>query len=228
MMTSVDHPRKQERRKTADPSKRLLADYREAVCQIVSARERVWAESLDFNRMIRAVAQDVQKMTHASAVGVALLVGDKFVYRAGVGLPAGQIGSHVSVGSVPWQRLMRSGVIGTRRGGRPETEWSTVCGSWIPQSLLAVPVYRGFTAAGFLELLFADRYHFEAADTQAVQLMAGIVSEILAAESRRRFQIVRERERVWFLEAFKIARKGLAAAQSPSQPVPSNPTRPAA
>jgi transcriptional regulator with GAF, ATPase, and Fis domain len=213
-MKSDDQP-KQDKGKTGETTRRLLADYQEAVCQIVALRERVREEAVDFNELLRAVAQAVQSLTHASAVGIAILVGDELVYRTAVGLAARAVGHRVALASVPWQELTQSGAIGTLEGMVQGTDGNAIWSGRGAQSFLAIPLYRAFTAAGFLELLFADRYRFEEADIQALQLMAGIVSEILNRESLRKLRIIRKRERARFLAAYELVRKKFPAAAKP-------------
>lgn len=173
------------------------ADYATTLAEIVETQHQIQLHHLDLDGSAGMVVEQVQKITSASGAAVCLLDHDHLVYRAVSGLAAAEIGQAIprseSISSV----ALSQGVVFRCPDALadPHVDPLTVGRARIA-SFLSVPIFHEDQVAGVLELTFNSANSYREHDVRTCQLMAGLITEVLArtADNEWKKNITAERD----------------------------------
>jgi hypothetical protein len=132
----------------------------------------------DSNDIMQLIAERAGDVAHAAGIGIALLEGERLVYRAGVGTAAASMDKNLTA------------VLSASADGHPRTEIlrvenaetdsrieADICRQFGASALLMLPIYQGRISAGVLAVLFNERHTFRDREVRTYQLMARLVGE---------------------------------------------------
>ncbi|MBV8893296.1 MAG: GAF domain-containing protein [Acidobacteria bacterium] len=146
------------------------------ILRLIRARE------IDVTNAMHRVADRARNVGNASGVAVAVLNGDRLVYRAGSGSAASYVGQHLmatlSVSAKPETEILRveDAQTDSRIGG-------AICRQFGARSLLILPIYHARRLAGILEVFFSAPHLFQDREVCAYQLLARVVGEAIAHDA---------------------------------------------
>jgi len=180
------------------------ADYATTLAEIVETQHQIQLHHLDLDGSAGVVVEQVQKITSASGAAVCLLDRDHLVYRAVNGLAAAEIGQAIprseSISSV----ALSQGVVFRCPDALadPQVDPLTVGRARIA-SFLSVPIFHEDQVAGVLELTFNSANAYREHDVRTCQLMAGLITEVLARTADDEWKKNLTAERDSMLEALE-------------------------
>ena len=160
------------------PKEPILVDYIQSLSALVAVQRLIATDDVDVDGAMALIADQARNVANASGVAIGLLEGDNLVYRAGSGGAATYIGRHVkatlSVSRASGEILR---VENTQTDARIE---AAICRQFGAKALLIVPICRGRTVVGAIEILFYDAHAFQDREVRTYQLMAGLVTEAIS------------------------------------------------
>ena len=130
------------------------------------------------NEIMQMIAERARDVAHAAGIGIALLEGERLVYRAGVGMAAASMDKNLtavlsaSADGHPRKEILR--VEDAKTDSRIEAD---ICRQFGAGALLMLPICQGRTSAGVLAVLFNERHTFRDREVRMYQLMARLVGE---------------------------------------------------
>ncbi len=142
--------------------------------------------SFDRDELMRVVTERAQAITSADGGIVELVEGDEMAYRAVSGAAAGSIGSRLEVTGSLSGRCVRLGV--PMRCGDTEIDTrvdTAACLKLGIRSMVIVPLMQGEFPVGVLKVVSAQSDHFDDADVEILQEMAGFLADSIANASAR-------------------------------------------
>lgn len=132
----------------------------------------------DSNDIMQMIAERAGDVAHAAGIGIALLEGERLVYRAGVGMAAASMDKNLtavlsaSADGHPRTEILR--VENTETDSRIEAD---ICRQFGASALLMLPIHQGRISAGVLAVLFTAPHTFRDREVRTYQLMARLVGE---------------------------------------------------
>lgn len=174
----------------------LDSDSTTTLSAIVETQHQIQTGHLDVDGAAVLVVERLRKITGAQGAAIGIIDQDKLVYRAGIGMLAGLVGTSqrpeatLSAATLLHDAVLRCSDASTDFRVNPE-----IVQRMGLRSLIAVPVFHDGKTAGTLELVFAQPNAFHEHDVRTCQLMAGLVTEALAhaAEETWRKDVAAER-----------------------------------
>jgi GAF domain-containing protein len=180
-------------------SKLPANDFTQVISQIVETQHLIQTRKLEIDAALELVASRLQKLTGAAGATVGLLENNDLEYRAACGCVSGLAGSVVRPDDSLSAVCLRSG----EKLRSPIVEADPRLNASLrhalrARSLLAVPVFYEAKVAGSVELFFSETSAFSESDVRASELMAGLVTEVLAqaAETKLKKELAEERASV--------------------------------
>jgi GAF domain len=163
----------------AEPPKQgIPVDYLQSLSAIAAIQRSIATDNVDVDEAIVLIADQARNVANANGVVIGLLEGDNLVYQAGSGIAATYIGRHVkatlSVSRANGEILR---VENTQTDARIE---AAICRQFGAKALLIVPICRGRTVVGAMEILFYDAHAFQDREVRTYQLMAAVVAEAIS------------------------------------------------
>jgi GAF domain len=160
------------------PKEGIQADYLQSLIATVAVQRSIATDNVDVDGAMALIADQARNVANANGIAIGLLEGDNLVYRAGSGGAATYIGRHVkamlSVSRASGEILR---VENTQTDARIE---AAICRQFGAKALLIVPICRGRTVVGAMEILFYDAHAFQDREVRTYQLMAGVVAEAIS------------------------------------------------
>src|SRR5207245_1989887 len=160
------------------PKEAIPVDYIRSLSAIAAVQRSIATDDVDVDGAMALIADQGRNVANANGVAIGLLEGDNLVYRAGSGGAATYIGRHVkatlSVSRASGEILR---VENTQTDARIE---AAICRQFGAKALLIVPICRGRTVLGAIEILFYDAHAFQDREVRTYQLMAGLVTEAIS------------------------------------------------
>jgi hypothetical protein len=160
------------------PQEMISGGYIQSLSAIVAVQRSIARDDVDVDGAMALIAEHARNIANANGVAIGLLEGDNLVYRAGSGSVATYIGRHVkatlSVSRASGEILR---VENAQTDARIE---AAICRQFGANALLIVPISRGRTVAGAIEILFYDAHVFQDREVRTYQLMAGLVTEAIS------------------------------------------------
>jgi len=160
------------------PKETIPVEYIQSLSAIAAVQRSIATDSVEVDGAMAIIADQARNVANANGVAIGLLEGDNLVYRAGSGGAATYIGRHVkatlSVSRASGEILR---VENTQTDARIE---AAICRQFGAKALLIVPICRGRTVVGAIEILFYDAHAFQDREVRTYQLMAGLVTEAIS------------------------------------------------
>src|SRR5438094_7546912 len=177
------------------PKEAIPVDYIRSLSAIAAVQRSIATDDVDMDGAMALIADQGRNVANANGVAIGLLEGDNLVYRAGSGGAATYIGRHVKATlSVSRESGEILRVENTQTDARIE---AAICRQFGAKALLIVPICRGRTVLGAIEILFYDAHAFQHREVRTYQLMAGLVAEAMshAAQLELEKALVAEEEK---------------------------------
>jgi len=160
------------------PKDTISVEYIQSLSAIAAVQRWIATDNVEVDGAMALIADQARNVANANGVAIGLLEGDNLVYRAGSGGAATYIGRHVkatlSVSRASGEILR---VENTQTDARIE---AAICRQFGAKALLIVPICRGRTVVGAIEILFYDAHAFQDREVRTYQLMAGLVAEAIS------------------------------------------------
>ena len=187
-------------------------DYTLTLAQIVQTQHEIQATQLELEKAMTLVAQRVVEIARGSGAAIGILAGKIVQYRAVAGEMTLPAGAEVPMDKALCVASLRTGQVVRCADVNAEFLLDIEeCQRRGIQSLIAVPIYRDEIVAGGLELYFATTQAFTEQDVHTCQLMAGLVTEVLARDQEIAVKKSLATERAVMLEALEKLKPNLAA-----------------
>lgn len=155
-------------------------DLNASLSAIVETHKLIQTGRLDFRTAVSLVAEQAQRMTHASAVAVGIVEAGQLAYRAATGTVSGETATLVPIESSVSFECLRDGKLVQYGDAAAASSPGVRAGaSRGIRSLVAAPIYHKGRVAGAFELRFSKPNSFQSKDVGTAQLMAGLVSEAM-------------------------------------------------
>ena len=173
-----------------------LAD---ALSKIVETQELLRSQAGDLQVAANVIAERLQEITHATGVAIAVVRDDQLEYCAATGDAASLHGARLPMQS--------SG----SAEGELSAEFVREVGD---KSSLALPLHHEGKLAGLLEIRFADADSIPEPEIRSCQLMAGLMTEVIARAADREWRETLAAERAAMLEEIATVPLSEASAKS--------------
>ncbi len=199
------------------------SDLSQIIPQVVEARRLIQRQKLNRDAALNLIAGRLQQICNATGTAIGLLETSGVRYRAVAGSAGAlQTASLKLESSLAWHCFNTGENLRSPAAQSDPRLDPAQCRKVGAQSLIAVPIYFEGTIGGAIELYFAATNAFQDSDIRACELMAGIVTEVLAqaAEQDLKQEIASERASVLqALEKLKPQLQKLAdaTAATPSE-----------
>jgi hypothetical protein len=132
----------------------------------------------DSNGIMQMIAERAGDVAHASGIGIALLEGERLVYRAGVGMAAASMDKNLTaVLSATADGHLRTEILRVENTETDSRIEADICRQFGASALLMLPIYQGRISAGVLAVLFTEPHTFRDREVRTYQLMARLVGE---------------------------------------------------
>jgi GAF domain len=196
-------------------------DFAQVISQIVDTQHLVQTRKLGTDAALDLIADRIQKLSPAAGAAIGLL--DEFDhdildYRAVSGTASDMKGRRVQAqASVSAQCLKTGEKLRCPLAEADPRLDEDLRGKVNARSLFVVPVYYEGKVAGTIELFFSEASAFDETDVRATELMAGLVTEVLAqaSELKLKRELAAERASVLLaLERIKPQLERLNGEQS--------------
>lgn len=204
------------------------SDFAQIISRIVETQHLIQTRSLDVQAALDLIAGQMQKLAGAAGTAIGLVLDHVLHYKAATGSASILVGLQIPEDVSISTRCVNTG----EKLISPLAEADPLLDQAFrrrvkAQSLIAVPIYHEGKIAGALEVYFSDVGAFSEADVRACELMAGLVTEVLAqaAEQELKQELAAERASVLLaLKKLKPQLQRLAAEPSPSTAKPAEST----
>lgn len=145
---------------------------------LIQIRRLIANHQNDPNDIMHMIAERARDVAHATGIGIALLEGERLVYRTGVGTAAASMDKNLTAvltasgNGHPRAESLR--VENAETDSRIEAD---ICRQFGASALLTLPIYQGRTSAGVLAVLFTEPHTFCDREVRTYQFMARLVGE---------------------------------------------------
>lgn len=156
--------------------------YSSTLAQIVETGHQIEVRQLKGDAALSLIASQLIEICGAAGAAIGIVRGQLFRYRAVAGIRTPPAGSEVPVEKALCASCLRSGEVFSCGDLNPPHNDSGECRRRGIGSLIVVPVFRETDVIGALELYYSDPRAFTEQDSSTCQLMAGLVTEVLASE----------------------------------------------
>ena len=198
------------------------SDFAQIISGIVDTQHLIQTRSLDTQAALDLIASQMQKLSGAAGTAIGLVLDHVLHYKAAIGSASILLGIEIPEGISISAKCLRKGqkLVSPLCEGDPQID-QAFRRRVRAQSLIAVPIYHEGKIAGALEVYFSDVGAFSEGDVRACELMAGLVTEVMAqtAEQELKQELATERASVLLaLEKLKPQLQKLAG--EPPAPKP--------
>jgi hypothetical protein len=177
-----------QEQKAVEVTSRPRPDPAEALAEIVETQEFLRSQPCDLQVAANVIAERLQKITHATGVAVAVVRENRLEYAAATGDAAALAGT-----SLPMDSSLSA-------DGQLSTEFSR---EHADKQSIALPLHHEGNLTGLLEIRFADANSIQAPEMRSCQLMAGLMTEVLARAADKEWRQTLAAERAAMLEALE-------------------------
>jgi hypothetical protein len=197
-------------------------DLSQIIPQIVETRRLIQKQRLHRDEALSLIAGRLQLICNAVGAAIGLLDNSSVRYQATTGSASALHGASLKLeSSLAWHCFNTGENLRSPAAPADPRLDPVQCRKVGAQSLIAVPIYFEGTIGGDIELYFATNDAFQDSHIRACELMAGIVTEVLAqaAEQDLKQAIANERATVLqALERLKPQLQKLAEASATTTP----------
>jgi len=157
------------------------SDYTVTLAQIVETQHQIQARHFKLDDAMAMVAARIVEIARANGAAIGLLDNGKIRYQAASGRMTLPAGAEVPAGKALCAACLQRGeVVRCENVDLEPLLDAEECRRRGIQSMIAVPVYKVGGIAGGLELYYEGNRTFTEHDVHICQLMAGLVTEVLA------------------------------------------------
>ena len=200
------------------------SDFAQIISRIVETQHLIQARSLDAQAALDLIASQMQKLSGAAGTAIGLVLDHVLHYKVAIGSASILLGLEIPEGVCISARCLKKGekLVSPLCEGDSQVD-QAFRRRVKAQSLIAVPIYHEGKTAGALEVYFSEVGAFSEGDVRACELMAGLVTEVMAqtAEQELKQELATERASVLLaLEKLKPQLQKLAGKPSTSRVKP--------
>ena len=208
------------------------SDFAQVISRIVDTQHMIQTRSLDTQAALDLIASQMQKLSGATGAAIGLVLDHVLHYKAAVGSASILLGIEIPEQVSISAKCLKKGerLVSPLCEGDPQVD-QAFRRRVKAQSLISVPIYHEGKTAGALEVYFSDVGAFSEGDVRACELMAGLVSEVMAqtAEQELKQELATERASVLLaLEKLKPQLQKLAGEPPAPKPAQNTQTKAAA
>jgi hypothetical protein len=163
------------------------ANYGSTLGRIIDIQRQIQTEQLNANQAMSVIAEQLTEICGSAGAAIGLVKESIVDYRAVAGIRTPAAGSSVPLEKALCSACIRSGQVFSCPDIKPEILIdSQECKRRGIGSLIVVPVFHNRGIAGAVELYFSDARAFSSEDIHSCQLMAALVTEVLATKEARK------------------------------------------
>ena len=179
-------------------------DFTLVISQIVETQHLIQTRKLESGAALDLIVGRLQKLSGAAGVAVGILEASSLAYRAGSGTASNLAGSVIDASASISASCLKTGEKLRCPVAEADSRLNPAFRRNLKaQSILAVPVYYEAKVAGSVELYFSEVNAFQESDVRASELMAGLVTEVLAQSREQKLKQELAAERASVLQALE-------------------------
>ena len=145
----------------------------QSLSAVMEVQRLVTRGELDVDGAMHHVVESARKVANATGVAIALLKGDRLVYRAGSGSAGSYVGRQVTASlTVPGDTHRGRAILRVEDAQTDTRIEGAICREFGGHSLLILAIYRARALAGVLEVLFSEAHTFQEREVRTYELMA--------------------------------------------------------
>jgi hypothetical protein len=190
----------QERRKQQPVLRRKL-EIGDTLAEIAATQEVLHSKEWDLKTSALLIAEQLQKITSATGVAVAVIREDQLEYCAAVGNAASLTGMAVPIDSGLSEFLQTAATDPALIAGLLKRQNS--------KSPFLFPVYHEGKVSGLLDVRFAECDAIPEQEVQSCQVMAGLMGQAIASATKKEWKQALAAERATMLDVLERLRPQL-------------------
>jgi hypothetical protein len=190
----------QERRKQQPVLRRKL-ELGDTLAEIAATQEVLHSKEWDLKTSASLIAEQLQKITTATGVAVAVIQEDQLEYCAAVGNAASLAGMAVPIDSGLSEFLQTAATDPALIGGLLKRQNS--------KSPFLFPVYHEGKVSGLLDVRFSECDAIPEQEVQSCQVMAGLMGQAIASATKKEWKQALAAERATMLDVLERLRPQL-------------------
>ena len=145
----------------------------QSLSAVMEVQRLVTRRELDVDGALHHMVESARKVADATGVAIALLKGNRLVYRAGSGSAGSYVGRHVTASlTVPTDTNRGRTILRVEDAQTDTRIEGAICREFGGHSLLILAIYRARALAGVLEVLFSEAHTFQEREVRTYELMA--------------------------------------------------------
>ncbi|MGO9124557.1 MAG: GAF domain-containing protein [Terriglobales bacterium] len=197
------------------PALRRRHKLADTLAQIAATQEVLHSKEWDLKTSARLIAEQLQKITSAAGVAVALIEEDQLEYCAAVGDAASLAGLAMPIDSSLSEFLQTAAANPALIGELLKQHGS--------RSPFLFPVYHEGKVSGLLDVRFAESEDIGEPEVQSCQVMAGLMGQAIASAAKLEWKQALATERATMLDVLERLRPQLErlaaepAAETPAE-----------
>ena len=186
---------------------RTRPDATATLAQIAETQQLLRSQLYDLHTAASLIAERLEKITHATAVIIALIRDHQLEYCAATGSAAGLAGSSAPVDPSLAQFLQEGDVV---RRFQVNTQLSAeLLQQPGTKSPIFFPVYHDAKIAGILQLTFSETAPIQESEIRSCQVMAGLMGEVIGRAAEVEWKQALATERATMMQALEQLRPQL-------------------
>jgi hypothetical protein len=190
----------QERKKQQPVSRRKL-ELGDTLAEIAATQEVLHSKEWDLKTSAQLIAEQLQKITSATGVAVALIHEDQLEYCAAVGNAAALAGMALPIDSSLSQFLQTAATNPALIGELLKRQNS--------KSPFLFPIYNEGKVSGLLDVRFAECDGIPVQEVQSCQVMSGLMGQAIAGAAKLEWKQALASERATMLDVLERLRPQL-------------------
>jgi hypothetical protein len=202
----------QERRKNQPVLRRKL-ELGDTLAEIAATQEVLHSKEWDLKTAARLVADQLQKITSAVGVAVALIHEDQLEYCAAVGNAASLAGMAMPIDSSLTEFLQTAATDPALIGALLKRQNT--------KSPFLFPIYHEGRVAGLLDVRFAECDGIPLQEVQSCQVMSGLMGQAIASAAKSEWKNALATERATMLDVLERLRPQLERLAAEPEAAPS-------
>jgi hypothetical protein len=145
----------------------------QSLSAVMEVQRLLRTRELDVDGAMHRIVESARKVANATGVAIALLKGDRLVYRAGSGSAGSYVGRQVTASlTVPADTNRGRAILRVEDAQTDTRIEGAICREFGGHSLLILAIYQARALAGVLEVLFSEAHTFHEREVRTYELMA--------------------------------------------------------
>ncbi len=151
----------------------------------VEIQQFISSSEFDLDRAIHMIADCALRVSNATGVAIAQMVGEELVYRAGIGSAAENVGHRIpAVLAASSPERQRREILRVENAMTDRRIESEICRQFGAAALIMLPIHQHDGLAGVLQVLFTEPHSFVDREVRAYQLLVGAIEDGIARLER--------------------------------------------